>query len=494
MTIEKLVGVYRVFIPHFIAAYTFHRNNTSEITDAPTIRSLNFILQDEFDDWRDGEMLIQSLIETPEEVDRAAAHQARLREADVGGRRHRRARIRSVRAHMMRKFFPVEELARDERFHTDHHARADGRPAHRVVQANASRAAADNRLDAGAQRRQRRCTRADARHLRRRDPGARGRRAHVPRLRDQHRRQWPDATDTVPFALKLDMARQAWDEARHVEISVKLSDWMGTEIGQFAENTVLFEAACSTDPVLRLAGVNRALEGLAIDVFTTMKEFGDLAGDPYLEFCEDWMLADEVTHVKMGSDWLRKVTEHDPERRKKALEFQSVVDKLFSFGGTRSDSEESPIGLARRFRELAGFTDDRGRRDRRGQPGGAQRAQGVRRPRRACAIMTVTSRRRSSSSSPSTRRRSSESRASSWPRSASIDHVVQVEVDETTPLGRGPASTIGDTITIHAESGAFEDTKRPRQLSESGHGHVARPRAAAGHGSAVGRLRGRPAR
>jgi len=77
-TIEKLVGVYRVFIPHFIAAYTFHRNNTSEITDAPTIRSLDFALRDEFEDWRDGEMMLQSLIETPEEVDRAAAHQARL--------------------------------------------------------------------------------------------------------------------------------------------------------------------------------------------------------------------------------------------------------------------------------------------------------------------------------------------------------------------------------------------------------------------------------
>jgi uncharacterized ferritin-like protein (DUF455 family) len=164
--------------------------------------------------------------------------------------------------------------------------------------------------------------------------------------------------DAIPFALKLDMARQAWDEARHVEISVKLSDWMGTEIGAYAENTVLFEAACSTDPVLRLAGVNRALEGLAIDVFTTMKEFGNLAGDPFLEFCEDWMLADEVTHVKMGSDWLRRLTDTDPERRAQALEFQGVVDKLFSFGGTRSDSDESPIGLARRFRELAGFTGD----------------------------------------------------------------------------------------------------------------------------------------
>ena len=35
-----------------------------------------------------------------------------------------------------------------------------------------------------------------------------------------------------------------------------------------------------------------------------------------------------------------------------------MVDKLFSYGGTRSDSQESPIGLARRFRELAGFTGE----------------------------------------------------------------------------------------------------------------------------------------
>jgi hypothetical protein len=78
LTIEKLVGVYRVLIPHKIAAYTYHLNNTSQITDAPTIRSLRFALADEVDDWRDGEMLLQSLIDTDAEVDRAAAHQARL--------------------------------------------------------------------------------------------------------------------------------------------------------------------------------------------------------------------------------------------------------------------------------------------------------------------------------------------------------------------------------------------------------------------------------
>ena len=77
-TIEKLVGVYRVLIPHKIAAYTYHLNNTSAITDAPTIRSLKLALNDEFEDWRDGEMMIQSLLHTGADVDRAASHQAAL--------------------------------------------------------------------------------------------------------------------------------------------------------------------------------------------------------------------------------------------------------------------------------------------------------------------------------------------------------------------------------------------------------------------------------
>ncbi len=46
-----------------------------------------------------------------------------------------------------------------------------------------------------------------------------------------------------------------------------------------------------------------------------------------------------------------------------------------------------------------------------------------------------------------------------------IDRPVQVVVDETTPLGRVRVD-IGDVIAIHVESGAFEDSKRPRQQSE----------------------------
>ena len=77
-TIEKLAGVYRVLLPRKIAAYTYHLNATSTITDAPTIRSLKFILGDEYDDWRDGEMMLQSLIRTPEDAERAAARTRKL--------------------------------------------------------------------------------------------------------------------------------------------------------------------------------------------------------------------------------------------------------------------------------------------------------------------------------------------------------------------------------------------------------------------------------
>ena len=44
---------------------------------------------------------------------------------------------------------------------------------------------------------------------------------------------------------------------------------------------------------------------------------------------------------------------------------------------------------------------------------------------------------------------------------------VRIEVDETTPLGRASVEVNDDVVTIRVESGAFEDTRRPRQQSES---------------------------
>src|SRR6201984_3083517 len=59
-----------------------------------------------------------------------------------------------------------------------------------------------------------------------------------------------------PFQLKIDMARQCWDEPGHCETSIKHGAHMGAEIGAYSESTFLYSAACNPDPVLRLCGVN----------------------------------------------------------------------------------------------------------------------------------------------------------------------------------------------------------------------------------------------
>ena len=126
----------------------------------------------------------------------------------------------------------------------------------------------------------------------------------------------------------------------------------------FPESTFLFECACSEDPAMRVAGVNRGLEGLACDVFRDMIRYAEKVGDEKMKQAVDYVLADELTHVRFGSDWVRKFTENDPERFKRAQDFRREVDKQFSFGGSRSDREDAAIPIAWQDRIEAGFTEE----------------------------------------------------------------------------------------------------------------------------------------
>lgn len=78
------------------------------------------------------------------------------------------------------------------------------------------------------------------------------------------------------------------------------------------------------------------------------------------ELAVDFVLADEITHVRMGSRWLNELTRGDPERRRRAIEFQDTLDERFNLGGVRQDGEPDEVGIsiAKDARRLAGFTDD----------------------------------------------------------------------------------------------------------------------------------------
>ena len=155
---------------------------------------------------------------------------------------------------------------------------------------------------------------------------------------------FPDA----PWEFKMNMARQCWDEARHIQTFEKLMDHVGAEVGQYPESTFLFETSCHDDPVLRVTGVNRCLEGLACDAFRSLIEYGREVGDLKIAQAVDFVLADELTHVRFGSDWSREFTKDDPARAKRAKDFQRETDHAFSFAGRE---------LAREERLEAGFTE-----------------------------------------------------------------------------------------------------------------------------------------
>lgn len=76
--VDVLVGVFRVLLPRKVAAYTFHLRALGSGATEAAVRSLGFIMQDERDTFRDGELLLQSLITSPDAVERAATRRIAL--------------------------------------------------------------------------------------------------------------------------------------------------------------------------------------------------------------------------------------------------------------------------------------------------------------------------------------------------------------------------------------------------------------------------------
>jgi uncharacterized ferritin-like protein (DUF455 family) len=166
---------------------------------------------------------------------------------------------------------------------------------------------------------------------------------------------FPDA----PWEFTMDMARQVWDESRHVDIYIRLLEHLDGYIGEFPETTILWRCACDEDAAARVAGVNRGLEGMACDVFNQLVHIAkDGRSRPRAR--GGLRARREITHVRMGSKWLTKLTEGDPSGGGGAIEFQETIDERFNLGGSRQDAAHDlvPISIAREARELGGFTDE----------------------------------------------------------------------------------------------------------------------------------------
>jgi uncharacterized ferritin-like protein (DUF455 family) len=130
--------------------------------------------------------------------------------------------------------------------------------------------------------------------------------------------EFPD----LPWAMRMDMARQSWDEARHAEIIQRRLEELGGYVGMYPVNFWGWEVDVNRpDPLERLALSNMTFERESSkhvrDWIAKAKKSGDTASVRVLEY----ILADEVTHVQYGLHWVDELTKNDPERRRRVLEY-----------------------------------------------------------------------------------------------------------------------------------------------------------------------------
>ncbi len=130
----------------------------------------------------------------------------------------------------------------------------------------------------------------------------------------------------IPWQMKLDMARQAWDEARHAEIVQRRLEELGGHVGMYLTSCFGWEQDVNRpDPLERLALSNMTFESESCkhlrDWIAKAKSTGDLRSLQLVEF----LLADEVNHVLYGVHWIDELTKEDPERRKRVMAYPDQV-------------------------------------------------------------------------------------------------------------------------------------------------------------------------
>jgi uncharacterized ferritin-like protein (DUF455 family) len=131
--------------------------------------------------------------------------------------------------------------------------------------------------------------------------------------------EYPDA----PWELRLELARQCWDESRHVGVLFRRLQELGGRKGEFPISVFEWNVTCAVDNLIgRLATQNRTLEAGAMDVVGGLIGMVRSAGDEETAQVLEGILADEIQHVRFANRWIKELVGRD---RRNLLKVASAV-------------------------------------------------------------------------------------------------------------------------------------------------------------------------
>lgn len=297
--VERLVGLFWVLRPHLVMTYRQHIQASDSVADHPTVRLLEHALDDHHrfvtwgaalteqfaaDDlshaleWRDHLLaLLNQSGGLTGDIQLAPGYQPEnVRDGSSGLR------------------FRVDPPVRDERFRVAAYERREGRAATDVWDQETLLKYMFMNVEGEIE-----ATEACGRTL----------------------YDFPDA----PWELRFLIARQLWDEARHAELSLQRFFEMGGKLDMLPVRDTFplyFGPVHNEDLTLRLAHLNQVIEGWVTDDFAMMVDIARALDDERSARLFEQLIADEWLHIKIGSDWIPKLTVHDPTYRKQVIDYR----------------------------------------------------------------------------------------------------------------------------------------------------------------------------
>ena len=136
---------------------------------------------------------------------------------------------------------------------------------------------------------------------------------------------FPDA----PWELRLELARQCWDETRHARVFLRRLLALDGYKGEFPIINQDWGVVCMFDSLpARLAVQNRIFEALSLDVFKEGVEAWTGWGDPETAEVIEGVMVDEIRHAAFANEWLRRLSAGNPSAMLKAVAAMSRLKSM----------------------------------------------------------------------------------------------------------------------------------------------------------------------
>lgn len=164
---------------------------------------------------------------------------------------------------------------------------------------------------------------------------------------------FPDA----PWALRMSIARQAADEARHAIAFRRLLESRGGRVGQFPVINFQYRIMMAIPSLIgRLAVANRSFEASGIDAITDGMNSEIRKDDAEFIALFDQQLADEVQHVRFANVWIKKLLAEEGPRTMMALA-RGIAQGDAAFKVVVGEQNMVSYPVSEDVRREAGFSD-----------------------------------------------------------------------------------------------------------------------------------------